>query len=76
MLDDPGTRPLQPREKEAWLQLQLAADLGITHLVLVLGVCRMQDLRCQEGFCSDLRRRPVRPGRVPLRGPCVTLKFK
>ena len=38
-----GTQPLQLREKEAWLLLQLAADLGIIHVALVLGAFRMQE---------------------------------
>ena len=35
---NPPIPPLQPREKEAWLLLQLTVDLGIIHVALVLGV--------------------------------------
>ena len=36
---NPGTPSLQPREKEAWLLLQLAATLGIIHIDL----CNMRE---------------------------------
>lgn len=65
VLGDPGTLPLQPREKEAWLLFQLAADFGIIHVV--------QQLWGQEGFHSDFRRGPGRPGRVTLRDQRVKL---
>lgn len=39
---NPRTQPLQPRERKAKLLLQLAANFDITHVVLVLGVHRIQ----------------------------------
>ena len=67
VLSDVGPQPLQPREKEAWLLLQLAATLGIIHK----GICRMREFWDCKGFHLDFRRRPGRPGSVPLRGQFV-----
>lgn len=39
---NPGTPSLASREKEAWLLVQLVADLGIIHVTLVLDAFRMQ----------------------------------
>ena len=39
VLSDVDPQPLQPREKEAWLLLQLAATLGIIHI----GIRRMRE---------------------------------
>lgn len=58
-----------PGEKETRLLLHLAAELGISHMVLVLG-------ESQENFHINFKRSLGRPVSVPLRKQCVKMKLR
>jgi hypothetical protein len=53
-------KSMRPWSKGTHLPLELMADLGITHMTVVLKACRMQDLWGHGGF----KRRPGRLGNV------------
>jgi hypothetical protein len=55
---------LQLWSKRAWLLLQLAADLDVIHVMLVLQPCRMQELWGHGGFHPNIKGRSGRPGNV------------
>lgn len=59
----------------AWL-LQLATDLDIIHMVLVLQECNIQELVSQRVFQPDFRARPRRPGSVPKRAVSEAVRAK
>jgi hypothetical protein len=58
-----------------WLLLQLATDLAVVHMMLVLQVCRMQELQNYGSFYPDFKGRSGSQAmydkvRVPASSPC------
>lgn len=66
MLSHPSTqKSLQQWPKKTWLLLELLANLGVIHTMLVLLACRMQELWVHGAFHSDFRGSLGRPRNGP-----------
>jgi hypothetical protein len=51
-------RPLQPLSKGAQKLLELVADIGVDHMIMVFQKCRIQKLWVHGDFRPDFKGRP------------------